>query len=193
MKGFLSAILAAAGLGLVLGGGALSAGAADSGPPVAGTVQNFEPLETPRAVPDTGVRAADGSTVTFDAPGELLIVNFWATWCGPCVRELPALAALAEDLPEGRARVVLVSQDRGGFAQTDRFLARHDLEFAHAYVDERLQFSRAMEVRALPTTILIAADGRELGRLAGPAEWDDADARALIDWYLDNPPPPATN
>jgi len=79
---------------------------------------------------------------------------------------------------------VLISQDRGGFKQTDRFLKKFGVNIADSFVDERLKFSRAIGVRSLPTTILIGLDGLEAGRLVGTAEWDSPEALALIEWYL---------
>ena len=111
------------------------------------------------------------------------VVNFWATWCGPCIRELPSLARLNTALGGETAQVVLVSQDRGGFKQTDRFLKKLQVDFPDSFIDERLKFSRAIGVVSLPTTILIGPDGKEVGRLVGHAEWDSPEALALIDWY----------
>lgn len=182
MKGFLFAGLAL----LVLVAGPLAPVHAQSGPPVEGQVQNFEPLEDPVPVPEVGVLARDGGTVTLDRfAGKFVVLNFWATWCGPCIRELPSLARLQSALPGDKAQVVLISQDRGGFKQTDRFLEKLDLEFPENFVDERLKFSRAIEIRSLPTTIFIGPDGQEAGRLVGTAEWDSPEALALVEWYLD--------
>jgi len=159
---------------------------ADSGPPIEGQVQNYEPLAKPLPVPDVAVLAQKDGPITLDRfKGKFVVLNFWATWCGPCIRELPSLERLNAELGGEKAQVVLISQDRGGFKQTDRFLKKLKVEFPDNFVDERLKFSRAIGVVSLPTTILIDADGMEVGRLVGPAEWDSPEALELINWYID--------
>lgn len=182
MKGFLCIALGAIVLGTGLAGPVL----AESGPPIEGEIQNFEAFSEPLETTDVTVLTKDGGTTTLEQfRGKFVVLNFWATWCGPCIRELPSLERLNAALPDDKALVVLVSQDRGGFKQTERFLKKLDVEFPDNFVDERLRFSRALGVVSLPTTILIAPDGREVGRLVGAAEWDSPEALALVNWYLD--------
>jgi thiol-disulfide isomerase/thioredoxin len=181
MKGFLFAGL----IVLTLVAAPNPAVQAQSGPPVEGQIRNYQPLEEPIPVPDVTVLTREGGTTTLDPfEGKFVVLNFWATWCGPCIRELPSLARLDDALPDDRAQVVLISQDRGGFKQTDRFLKKFGVNIADSFVDERLKFSRAIGIRSLPTTILIGPDGLEAGRLVGTAEWDSPEALALIEWYL---------
>ncbi len=159
---------------------------ADSGPPIAGQIQNYEPLDAPLPVPDVAVLARKDGPITLDRfKGKFVVLNFWATWCGPCIRELPSLERLNTALGGEKAQVVLISQDRGGFKQTDRFLKKLKVDFPENFIDERLKFSRAIGVVSLPTTIFIGADGMEVGRLVGSAEWDSPEALELINWYVD--------
>ena len=164
----------------------MDAARADSGPPIEGQVQNYRPLETPLAVPDVPVLDKVGRPVTLDRfKGKFVVLNFWATWCAPCIRELPSLERLNAKLDSENAQVVLISQDRGGFNQTDRFLKKLKVDLPQNFIDERLKFSRAVGVSALPTTILIGPDGKELGRLIGLAEWDSPEGFKLIKWYME--------
>lgn len=186
MKVFL--FTAAAALALVIGMAPVTStpAQAQSGPPIAGQVQNYEPLETAIAVPDVPVLSKTDGPVTLDRfKGKFVVLNFWATWCGPCIRELPSLQRLNTELGGEKAQVVLISQDRGGFKQTDRFLKKLKVDFPDNFIDERLKFSRAIGVISLPTTILIGPDGKELGRLVGAAEWDEPEALELVNWYID--------
>tara|TARA_A100001037_G_C15016083_1_gene574027 strand:+ start:332 stop:907 length:576 start_codon:yes stop_codon:yes gene_type:complete len=186
MKVFLSTVATAFLLAILSPQVAPTPAVADSGPPIAGQVQNYEPRETALAIPDVPVLGkADGSVTLDRFKGKFVVLNFWATWCGPCVRELPSLARLNTELGGEKALVVLISQDRGGFKQTDRFLKKLRVDFPDNFIDERLKFSRAIGVAFLPTTILIGPDGKEVGRLVGHAEWDSPEALELIDWYRD--------
>lgn len=155
--------------------------------PIEGIVQNFFELEKPVAAPDTPVVSKDEGPITLDRfRGKFVVLNFWATWCGPCIRELPSLSRLNAQFAGDDFAVVLISQDRGGFKQTDRFLKKLKIDIPDAFIDEKLKYSRAIGVRSLPTTILLGPDGNEVGRLTGSAEWDEPEAVALIDFYREH-------
>lgn len=186
MKVFLFTFATALALVIWAPLGAIADETADSGPPIEGQVQNYESLDPPLAVPDVTVLARGDGPITLDRfKGKFVVLNFWATWCGPCIRELPSLERLNTELGGEKAQVVLISQDRGGFKQTDRFLKKLKVDFPDNFIDERLKLSRAIGVASLPTTILIGPDGLEVGRLVGSAEWDSPEALALINWYID--------
>ena len=114
-----------------------------------------------------------------DVPSPL-IVNFWATWCAPCVREMPALARLNQALGN-RIQVATLSEDRpstvsgagdvGGMIQ--RFYEINGIEGLPSLIDSDGSVARAFSIQGLPTTVLLDRNGREMGRLVGPAEWDD--------------------
>lgn len=163
---------------------AMPANAGDGEAPIIGIVQNFIPLDKPLPAPPTPVVSKDEGPITLDRfQGKFIVLNFWATWCGPCIRELPSLNRLNAQFAGDDFAVVLISQDRGGFKQTDRFLKKLKVDIADNFIDEKLKFSRAIAVRSLPTTIFLGPDGKEIGRLVGSAEWDEPEAVALIDYY----------
>jgi thiol-disulfide isomerase/thioredoxin len=116
----------------------------------------------------------DGSKrITLDRyKGQFVVVNFWATWCSPCVLEMPSLDRLADKLAENNVLVVAVSQDEGGPTQVKPFLDRLKLEKLHILFDIEKQSFRDFAIRGLPTTVLLSPEGRILARLEGSAQWD---------------------
>jgi thiol-disulfide isomerase/thioredoxin len=113
--------------------------------------------------------------------GKPLIVNLWATWCGPCVTEMPSLAKLAADLKDQGVAVVAISEDRGGKFVVDPFLKEHGLTGLPVYLDKTMSTGKALkEATILPMTILIDAGGNEIGRVKGDRDWDSPESRAEI-------------
>ena len=115
--------------------------------------------------------------------GKGIVLNLWATWCPPCVEEMPALDRLGALLaPEG-ILVIPASSDRNGRAQVEPFYARAGIRNLGIWLDPKSAAMRALGARGLPTTILIDRQGRERGRLEGAAAWDGpalaADVRRL--------------
>ena len=128
----------------------------------------------PRPLPDFSFTDAEGTPRTAaDFQGRPLLLNFWATWCPPCVAEMPALdraqAALAG---EGWAMLAL-SSDRGGKGQVEPFYQRTGLRHLAIWLDPRGAAARAFGARGLPTSVIVDRQGREVARLEGSAAWDD--------------------
>jgi thiol-disulfide isomerase/thioredoxin len=111
-----------------------------------------------------------------DFRGKPVLVNLWATWCGPCVKEMPTLDALARS---GAIRVVAVSQDMGGAAKVTPFFKDHGFSTLKPYLDPKLALGTALGAN-LPTTILYDANGREVWRETGGYDWSGDAAKALI-------------
>ena len=154
-------------------------------PPIKGIVNNFIELSRPAPAPISPLLSKDQGQITLESfHGKFVLLNFWATWCVPCVRELPSLSRLNDHFSDENFQVVLVSQDRAGFKQTDKFIEKHKIDIPQAFIDNKLKYSRAMEIISIPTTILIGTDGAEIGRLVGSIEWDHPEAIALINYYL---------
>ena len=113
-----------------------------------------------------------------DFQGKPLLVNLWATWCGPCVVEMPTLDALAGR--EGDLQVLAVSQDMAGREKVDAFFAQRDFAALEAYLDPSLSLMMEMKVDTLPTTILYDAKGREVWRMTGMEDWTGSRAARLL-------------
>lgn len=114
--------------------------------------------------------------------GKVVVVNLWATWCAPCVVEMPTLAALQRAYPD-RVEVVAVSMDvEERLPNAKSFLGVH--EPLKLYHDPRFAIPSALKFQGLPATILYDRQGREAARVMGEAKWDSPEARALIDELL---------
>ena len=148
-----------------------------------GTVQKFELAAPAKPAPDFGWRSPQGSDVTLkDYAGKTVVMNFWATWCAPCITELPSLMRLQEKLSGMPIVVVAMNIDRGadGADKARAMLKRLKLEELAFHHDSQSQAYRALSIEVMPTTIVFDAQGREAGRLRGPAEWDAPEARKLL-------------
>ncbi len=126
--------------------------------------------------PDAGTETLAG--ILRAHPGRPVLVNLWATWCAPCVRELPALDRLAAALPE--VTVVALSQDMEGWRAVTPFVARQGLRHLVIRVDSKMGFGLAAGATGLPLTILYGPDGRERWRYAGDRDWSSPESRRLI-------------
>ena len=146
---------------------------------------NFILLAEPLPGPKTPVKDLSGSEVRLsDYRGKVLLVNFWATWCAPCVAEMPSLERLQRHFAKEDFRILAISLDRNAAEKVPPFLERLGLEDLEILIDPRGRLSREMVVSGLPTTFLLDRDGRVLGGLQGPAEWDGEDALALVEYFL---------
>jgi thiol-disulfide isomerase/thioredoxin len=112
-------------------------------------------------------------------PGQPLLVNLWATWCAPCIKELPTLDALAADT-KGRLLVVPVSQDMEGWRKVSDAFTSEKYPNLKTRVESGMQFGFELKARGLPLTILYGPDGREVWRYAGDKDWMSAEARAKL-------------
>jgi len=146
-----------------------------------GQMAGFVWKKEPEALPDIAFVDGTGAQRTLaDWKGRTVLLNLWATWCAPCRKEMPALDHLQAALGSDKFEVVALSVDRAGPEAAKRFLDQIAVQKLGLYVDKTARSSSALKVIGMPTTLLIDANGRELGRLVGPAEWDSDDAKRLI-------------
>ena len=153
-------------------------------PALAGPL-GFAPYDAPRDMPEVRFVTEDGTTKTLaDFRGKVILLNIWATWCPPCVKEMPTLDALQADLGGPGFEVVTLSIDTGGVAVVRRFFDKVGIRHLTLYVDQTMLSYTNLRVIGLPTTLLINADGKEIGRLIGPADWNDPDMKTFLKGYV---------
>ncbi|MEQ8335101.1 TlpA disulfide reductase family protein [Nisaea sp.] len=163
------------------------AGSAEAEPPLVGDMVKFVPSAGDRTAPDIPFISATGEPIKLDSyRGKTILLNFWATWCAPCVKELPALDRLSAELGSDRFAVLLVSIDRGGARVFEPFLEKLGIHNLASAADQKAALLRAFKAPGLPTSFLIAPDGTVKGRLVGDAAWDSAAAKDLINYYASN-------
>lgn len=129
--------------------------------------------------PDVEFQDPEGDPARLaDFRGRPLLVNLWATWCAPCIAEMPTLDALAGHQSE--VRILAVSQDLDGRDKVERFFAARRFERLEPYLDPELKLMGELGVTTLPTTILYDSEGREVWRMTGIEDWQSARAAQLI-------------
>ncbi len=132
------------------------------------------------AAPATAFEDPDGAPASFaDFRGRPLLVNLWATWCGPCIAEMPTLDALAAREKE-RLQVLTVSQDLDGRAKVEAFFAKQGYRTLDTWLDPQMALMEALKVDTLPTTLLYDARGREVWRVTGIEDWESGRAALLL-------------
>jgi len=137
--------------------------------------------EAEAALPELSFTDAGGRAHGIaDFAGRGLVINLWATWCPPCVAEMPALDRLAEMLAQDGIVVLPLASDRGGAPVVQAFYERLRLRHLGLWLDPRGAAARALGVRALPTTVIVDRGGRERARLEGDAAWDAPEFVAAI-------------
>lgn len=118
--------------------------------------------------------------------GKVVLVNLWATWCGPCRHEMPTLDKLQADLGSDKFEVVTLNVDRKSTAGAEAFFSEIGVKNLALYADPTTNAMRSLRARGLPMTMLLNADGKEVGRIFGPAEWASEEAINLIKAELDS-------
>ena len=111
--------------------------------------------------------------------GKPVLVNLWATWCAPCVAELPALDKLAATL-DGKVKVLAVNQDSGQPEKAGEFLKQRGVSRLEPWLDPKNDLAFQFGAETLPVTVMYDSQGREVWRVAGPKEWGDAETMRLI-------------
>lgn len=144
-----------------------------------GDMKKLAATEPPMTLPDTTlIDMQDAPHSLADYRGKWVVLNFWATWCAPCRREMPSLGRLQAAMPD--IAVVPVATGRNDPAAIDRFFAEAGVTGLTVLRDPKSELARSIGVMALPVTLILNPEGQEVARLIGDAEWDSAAAQAVL-------------
>jgi len=144
------------------------------------SISNIVWHETPRDQPATVFKDANDADQTLaNFAGKVLVVNFWATWCAPCVKEMPTLDALQTKMGGPDFQVIAISQDRQGAKVAKPFAEKNEWKLPF-YVEAAGQFMRDAKLVGLPTTLIIDKNGKEVARLEGELDWNSPEVEKIL-------------
>lgn len=149
--------------------------------PTDGTVNSFRWLKNPLALGNVPIHSDEGEQLTLSQfEGKIVLLNLWASWCSPCVRELPALDRMQQRLGDEDFVVVAVSLDSDHDLARKLFIDRLAIEHLKLYLEPVEQISRFFPVDVLPASFIIDRKGQAMGLLRSYVDWDDPQADTLI-------------
>jgi thiol-disulfide isomerase/thioredoxin len=153
--------------------------------PADGDMVNFIEQIPPKPAPNTPFISPDGKIINLhDLKGTWMLLNFWATWCAPCVRELPSIYELQKNTITNKFKVLLISIDKAGRQTYEPFLENLNLQALKSASDPRSKLMRSLKLTGVPTTLLLDPSGHIVGRLTGDANWSSRSAKTLINYYI---------
>ena len=170
------------GAAATLASGAVARNSSAAGPGVMGPLDLGHLHAMPGIeLPAFSFRRPDGTVLTLaDYRGRGVVLNLWATWCAPCVAEMPSLDRLAEAVRASGVVVLPLSSDREGDTAVTAFYRAHGVRNLPVLLDPAGDAARALGTRGIPTTLLIDKAGQERGRLEGAAAWDTGESVAMV-------------
>lgn len=144
--------------------------------------------EVPKAVSAANYDLADGAgKQSLEAyEGKYILLNFWATWCAPCRKEMPQLSELQTELGGDDFEVVTIATGRNSPAGIQKFFTEIGVDNLPRHQDPKQALASQMGIFGLPITVLIDPEGREVARLRGDADWSSDSAKAVIKAAITN-------
>ena len=157
-------------------------------PNLVNQMKTFKLTTNTSSRPDISWKDANGNKVTLELfGGKVVLLNFWASWCLPCIRELPSINRLQAKLGGDKFTVIALNIDRGGKPIANRFRRKLKLDKLDLHIDQKNSVARLLKIKVLPTTIVFDSKGREVGKMEAAAEWDTKEALSLIQYFINNP------
>ena len=134
-----------------------------------------------KSISDKPYIKTDGSDGTLaDHTGKVVLLNFWATWCAPCRKEMPMLSELQTELGSDTFEVVTLATGRNTLPAMKKFFNEINVENLPLHRDPKQKIARDMAVLGLPITVILDAQGQEIARLRGDADWSSDNAKDIL-------------
>lgn len=161
-------------------------------PLVKGEVAAVELRSRPQPAPELSFNGPDGQPMTLASlKGKTLLVNLWATWCAPCLKEMPSLDALQKEMGGPDFAVVAINIDTRNLDKPKAWLAENKVTALPFYADPQAATFQALrkahKVEGMPVSLVVDKAGCELGIIQGPADWASADSKALMKAAIGKP------
>ena len=152
---------------------------------IRGELRKFIFSEKMEVLPKPLILDANENMVEIGYDEDILIINFWATWCAPCKKEMPSLNSLAQNMKYEDIQIITIASGRNSKEAIDGFFDDNNLVNLKKYRDPRGRIAVKYGVTALPTTVVINPSGIEIGRIIGDIDWDTADVRSFFKKLLE--------
>ena len=147
---------------------------------IEGELRKFIFSDGAKALPSPLVLDMDDNVVEIGSNEVILVINFWATWCAPCKKEMPSLNNLAENMKYDDVRIITVASGRNSKEAIEAFFSDNDLVNLKKFRDPKGKLAMSYGVTALPTTVVIAPSGNEIGRIIGDIDWNTGNVHAFF-------------
>ena len=147
---------------------------------IQGELRKFIFSDGTKTLPSPVVLDMDENVVEIGSNNDILVINFWATWCAPCKKEMPSLNNLAENMKYDDVRIITVASGRNSKEAIESFFSDNDLVNLNKFRDPRGKIAMSYGVTALPTTVVIDPSGKEIGRIIGDIDWNTENIRAFF-------------
>ena len=152
---------------------------------IKGELRKFIFSEKTEVLPKPLILDANENMVEIGYDEDILIINFWATWCAPCKKEMPSLNSLAQNMKYEDIQIITIASGRNSKEAIDGFFDDNNLVNLKKYRDPRGRIAVKYGVTALPTTVAVNSTGIEIGRIIGDIDWDTADVRSFFKKLLE--------
>ena len=147
---------------------------------IEGELRKFIFSDGTKTLPNPVVLDMDENVIEIGSNNDILVINFWATWCAPCKKEMPSLNNLAENMKYDDVRIITVASGRNSKEAIESFFSDNDLVNLNKFRDPRGKIAMSYGVTALPTTVVIDPSGKEIGRIIGDIDWNTENIRAFF-------------
>ena len=147
---------------------------------IKGELRKFIFSDGTEPLPKPIVLDINENVVEIGSNGDILVINFWATWCAPCKKEMPSLNNLAENMKFDDVRIITVASGRNSKEAIQAFFSANNLSNLNKFRDPKGKIAMSYGVTALPTTVVIDPSGKEIGRIIGDVDWNNENIRTFL-------------